>query len=107
MSGERGLPNGRATTSSLSRQEKISDVSAAIHRAIDADRLVRSDDGDVRRAKQPEVLERLTFIGGAIAARNPHGIAQAKSAVAAAGEIGAAVLRGNGKSGSDSALLAA
>src|ERR1700738_1150206 len=75
----------------LRSQHETRDIAAAIDRTIDAERLVGMDDGDMRRAEEIEIFQRLFSVAGFIATRNSERIVELKAAFAAALEIDAAI----------------
>src|SRR6185437_9577229 len=87
---ERGLRNG-AKAERLRRQHEIADIGAAIDRAVDAERLVRMNNGDMRRAKEIEILQRLLGVGRPVATWNAECIVELKAAFAPAFQIDAAI----------------
>src|SRR3978361_717492 len=84
------LRNG-AETERLGGQHEIADIGAAIDRAVDSERLVGMGDGDVRRAKEIVVLQRLPAIGRPVAARDAQRVVKLKTAFAAALQIDAEI----------------
>src|SRR3954467_5711832 len=90
MPRQRGLRNG-AEAERLRRQHEIADIGAAIDRAVDAERLVGMDDGDMRRAEEVVVLQRLLGVRHLVAARDPERVVELKAALAAAFEIDAEI----------------
>src|SRR5258708_7905476 len=93
---QRCLRNG-AKIKRLRGQHEIADIGAAIDRAIDAERLVGMDDGDMWGAKEIVVLERLPGVGGPVAARDAEGVVELKTALAAALEIDAEIFARRGE----------
>src|ERR1700709_49342 len=77
------LGNG-AEAERLGGKHEITDIGAAIDRAVDTQRLVGVDDGDMRRAEEIVVLQRLSGIGRLVAARNSECVVELKTALAAA-----------------------
>jgi hypothetical protein len=73
----------------LGCQHEIADIGAAIDRAVDAERLVGMDDGDMRRTEEIVVLQRLLGVGSLVAARDAERVVELESAFAAAIEIDA------------------
>src|SRR3954463_1661900 len=80
-----------AETEGLRRQHEVADIGAAIDRAIDAERLVGMDDGDVGRAEEIVVLQRLLAVGGLVALGNAERVVELKAAFAATIEIDAEI----------------
>src|SRR5262249_22097411 len=97
LADERCLPGKRCLrdggdAASLGSEEEGPDIGAAIDRAIDAERLVRRDDRDVRRAEEAIVLERLAGAGRAVAAGGAAGgVVELEAAFAATGQVDAAI----------------
>src|SRR6185503_17871249 len=83
MPRQRGLRN-RAEAERLSGQHEIADIGTAIDRAVDAERLVRMDNRDMRRAEEVVVLQRLLRVGHLVAACDAERIVELKTALAAA-----------------------
>src|SRR6267142_27841 len=86
MARQRRLRNG-AETERLGGQHEIADIGAAIDRAVDSERLVGVDDGDMRRAEEIVVFQRLLAIGRLVAACDTERVVKLKAALAAAFEI--------------------
>ena len=86
MARKRRLRNG-AETERLCGQNEIADIGAAIDRAVDAERLGGMNNGDMRRAKEIIVLQRLPGVGGLVAARDAERVVKLETALAAAFEI--------------------
>src|ERR1700757_1724212 len=90
MKGERGLREV-ATPGPRRRQQEARDVAAAIDGAVDAERLVGVQDGDVGRAEKVEILQRLSRVARLVAARNAERIVELKSALAPPLQVDAAI----------------
>src|SRR5216684_6246740 len=86
MARKRRLRNG-AETERLCGQKEIADIGAAIDRAVDAERLGGMNNGDMRRAKEIIVLQRLPGVGGLVAARDAERVVKLEAALAAAFQI--------------------
>src|SRR5260370_1252636 len=86
MPRQRRLRDG-AEAERLCGQHEIADIGAAIDRAVDAERLVGMNDGDMGRAKEIVILQRLPGVGGLVAARDAERIVKLETALAAAFEI--------------------
>src|ERR1700757_23775 len=76
---ESSLRNG-AETERLGCQHEIADIGAAVDRAINTERLVGVDDGDVRRAEEIEILQRLFGVSGLVAFGNARRVVELKAA---------------------------
>src|ERR1700748_111967 len=87
---QRGLRYG-AEAERLGCQHEIVDISAAIDRAVNAERLVGVNDGDMRRTEEIEILQRLLRIGRLVATRNTERVVQLKADFASALQIDAAI----------------
>src|SRR5262249_39385148 len=87
---ERGLRN-RAKPERLRGEHEVRDISAAIDRAIDAERLVGVDDGHMRRAEEGVVFERLFCVGELVASDDAERIVELKAAFTATLEIDAEI----------------
>src|ERR1700751_5770956 len=96
MKGERALRDG-GTPERLRRQQEARDVAAAIDGAVDAERLVGVQDGDVGRAEKVEILQRLSRVPRLVAARNPERIVELKSALAPPLPVDAAIFTRKGE----------
>src|ERR1700712_4874294 len=90
MAGQRRLRDG-AETERLRRQHEIADIGPAVDRAVDAERLVGVNDGDMGRADEIVILQRLPGVGGLVAARDAEGVVELEAALAAAFEIDAEI----------------
>jgi hypothetical protein len=86
MARQRCLRNG-AQPQRLRGQHEITDIGAAIDCAVDSKRLVGVDDGDMRRAKEIVILQRLFGVGGLVASDNAERVVELKAALAAAFQI--------------------
>src|SRR3546814_7702214 len=75
----------------LRRQHESGDIAAAIHGTVDVERLVRGDDGDMRRSEEAEVLQRLPFGALVITFQDAELAIQRKSALAPPQGVYAAV----------------
>ena len=75
----------------LRRQHEARDIAAAIDRAVDAERLVGMNDGNVRRAEEVEILQRLPGVGRLVAPGNAERVVKLKAAFAAALQLDAAI----------------
>src|SRR6202022_612833 len=75
----------------LRRQHEARDIAAAIDRAVDAERFVGVDYGDMRRAEEIEVFKRLFRIARFVTPGNAKRIVKLKAALAAALEIDPAI----------------
>src|SRR5229473_3363907 len=73
------------------RQHEARDIAAAIDRAVDAERFVGVDDGDMRRAEEIEVFKRLFRIARFVTSGNAQRVVKLKAALAAAIEIDTAI----------------
>src|SRR6201987_1928079 len=96
MKGERGLRDG-GNPERLRRQQEARDVAAAIDGAVDAERLVGVQDGDVGRAEKVEILQRLSRVARLVAARNAERIVELKSALAPPLQVDAAIFTRKGE----------
>src|SRR5258708_26752179 len=85
MARQRRLRNG-AETERLCGQDEIADIGAAIDRAVDPERLVGVNNGDMRRAKEIVILQRLPGVGGLVAARDAERVVELETALPAAVE---------------------
>src|SRR3954453_14175822 len=90
MARQRRLRDG-AETERLRRQHEIADIGAAIDRAVNPERLVGVDDGDMRRAEEIVVLQRLFAIGRLVATRDAERVVELETALATAFEIDAEI----------------
>src|SRR3954463_395257 len=90
MARQRRLRDG-AEAERLRGKHEIADIGAAIDRAVNAQRLVGMDDGDMRRAEEIVVLQRLFGIGRLVAARDAERVVELKTAFAAALQIDAEI----------------
>src|SRR3954466_1825610 len=90
MARQRRLRNG-AETERLRGQHEIADIGPAIDRAIDPERLVGVNDGDMRRAEEIVILQRLAGIGRLVAAGDAERVVELEAALAAAFEIDAEI----------------
>src|ERR1700687_2009823 len=86
MARQRSLRN-RTEAKRLGCQREITDICAAIDRAVNPERLGRMDDGDMRRAEEVVILQRLLAIRGLVAARDAKRVVKLEAALAAAIEI--------------------
>src|ERR1700686_3344751 len=75
----------------LRGQHEACDIAAAIDRTVDAERLVGMNDGDMRRAEEIEILQRLPGVARLVAAGYAERIVKLKAAFAAALQIDAAI----------------
>src|SRR3979411_2473531 len=75
----------------LRGQHEIADIGAAIDRAVDAQRLIGMDDGDMRRAEEMLIRQRLPRISRLVSARNPKRVIELKTAFAAELQIQAGI----------------
>src|SRR6266436_5989652 len=75
----------------LRGQHEARDVTAAIDRAVDAERLVGMNDGNVRRAEEVEILQRLPGVARLVASGYAERVVKLKAAFAPPLEIDAAV----------------
>src|SRR5690606_27642843 len=66
-------------------------IAATIDRAIDAERFIGGDDGDMRRAEEPEVLQHLSGVARPVAARNAKRVVEQEAALAPALETDPAI----------------
>src|SRR5258708_12368246 len=71
----------------LRGQHEARDIAAAIDRAVDAERLVGVNDGNVRRAEEIEILQRLPGVGRLVAPGDAERVVELKAAFAAPLEI--------------------
>src|SRR5258707_15801001 len=83
------LPRGHAQR--LRGQHEARDISAAIDRAVDAERLVGMNDGNVRRAEEIEVFQRLPGVGRLVAPDYAERVVKLKAAFSAALQVDAAI----------------
>src|ERR1700760_1024092 len=90
MASQRRLRNG-AETERLRGQHEITDIGAAIDRAVDPERLGRMDDRDMRRAEEIVVLKRLPGIGRLVAPGDAERVVELEAAFAAAFEVNAEI----------------
>src|SRR4051812_19814297 len=90
MTRQRRLRNG-AEAERLGGQHEIADIGAAIDCAVDSERLIGMNDGDMRRAEEIVVLQRLLRVGRLVAARYAEGVVELETALSAAVEIDAAI----------------
>src|ERR1700682_3463461 len=86
MPCQRGLRNS-AEAERLGGQHEIADIGAAIDRAVDAERFVGMNNGDMRRAEEIVVLQRLLAIGHLVASDDTQCVVKLESALAAALEV--------------------
>src|SRR6202790_4536506 len=82
----------------LRGQHEARDIAAAIDRAVDAERLVGMNDGDVRRAEEIEIFQGLPGVGRLVASGNAERIVKLKAAFAAALQIQATIFSRKRKS---------
>src|SRR5258705_12919426 len=75
----------------LRGQHKAADIAAAIERAVDAERLVGMNDGNVRRAEEIEILQRLPGVARLVAPGYAERVVELKAAFAAALQVDAAI----------------
>src|SRR5258708_328352 len=75
----------------LRGQHEACDVAAAIDRAVDAERLVGMNDGNVRRAEEVEILQRLPGVARLVASLYAERVVELKAAFAAPLKIDAAI----------------
>src|SRR6202011_4180753 len=75
----------------LRRQHEARDITAAIDRAVDAERLVGVDDGDMRRAEEVEILQRLLRVARLVASGDAERVVKLEAAFAPARQIDAAI----------------
>src|ERR1700759_3351956 len=87
---ERGLWD-RTKAERLGRQHEIADIGATVDRTINTERLVGVDDGDVRRAEEIEILQRLFRVGRFVAFGNAEGVVELKAAFPPPLQIHAAI----------------
>src|SRR4051794_3150805 len=90
MKRQRRLRHG-GDAKRLRRQHETRDIAAAIDGAVNAERLVGMNDGDVRRAEQVEILQRLFGVSGLVAAGNAKRIVELETAFAPSLQIDAAI----------------
>src|SRR5437879_1196517 len=90
MARQGGLWNS-AEAERLGRQHEIADIGAAIDRAVDSERLVGMDNGDMRRAEEIVVLQRLLAIGRLVASDDAERVVKLEAALAAALQIDAEI----------------
>src|SRR4051794_35360311 len=88
MARQRGLRNC-AEPERLRGQHEIADISPAIDRAIDAERLIGVNDRDMRRAEEIVVLQRLPGVARLVPARDAERVVELETAFTAAFEIDA------------------
>src|ERR1700694_4694486 len=93
MARKRRLRN-RAETQCLRGQQKIADIGTAVDRAVDAERFVGMNDGNVRRPEEIVILKRLLGIGGLVAARDAERVVELEAAFAAAFKINPEIFAG-------------
>src|SRR5258708_39811908 len=67
------------------------DISAAVDRAVDAERLVGMNDGNMRRAEEIEIFQRLPGVARLVASLYAERIVKLEAAFAAALQIDAAI----------------
>src|ERR1700749_4919570 len=87
---ESSLRNG-AETERLGCQHEIADIGAAIDRAINAERLVGVDDGDVRCAEEIEILQGLFRVGRLFRFGNAERVVELKAACPPPLQVDAAI----------------
>src|SRR3982751_1373864 len=75
----------------LRRQHKARDVAAAIDRAVNSQRLVGVNDGDMRRTEEIEILKRLLGVGCLVASGYAERIVKLEAAFAPPLQINAAI----------------
>src|SRR5260370_3217925 len=75
----------------LRGEHKARDIAAAIDRAVDAERLVGMNDGNVRRAEEIEILQRLPGVSRLVASGDAGRVVKLKAAFAAALQLAAAI----------------
>src|SRR3954447_11480740 len=75
----------------LGGEHEIADIGTAIDRAVDPERLIGMDDGDMRRTEEVVVLQRLFCVSRLVAARDAERVVKLKPALAAALEIDSAI----------------
>src|SRR5450432_3004181 len=86
MARQCGLRNG-AETERLCGQHEIAYIGPAIDRAVDSERLVGMNNGDMRCAKEIIVFQRLPAISRLVAARDAERVVKLEAALTAAFEI--------------------
>jgi hypothetical protein len=62
---------------------EVADVSAAVHRTVNAQRFVGSDDCHVRRTEEPEILEHLPAIRHLVSALDAERVVELEAALLA------------------------
>src|SRR3984893_4466044 len=87
---QRGLRHGRQAQR-LGGQHEARDITAAIDRAVDAERLVGVDDRDMRRAEEVEILQRLLRVARLVASGDAERVIKLEAAFAPALKIDAAI----------------
>src|SRR5580692_4945540 len=80
----------RAKTERLRSQQEIADIGSAVDCAINAQRFIGVNDGDVRRAEEIVILKRLLRISRLVAARDAERVVKLEAAFPAALQIDAA-----------------
>src|SRR6187402_2860663 len=90
MTCQRRLRNG-SETERLRGEHEIADIGAAIDRAVDSERLVGMDNGDMRRAEEIVILQRLPAIGGLVAPDDAECVVKLEAALAAALQVDAEI----------------
>src|ERR1700730_19038853 len=90
MPRKSSLWNG-AEAERLRRQHEIGDIGATIDRAVNAERLVGVDDGDMRGTEEIVVLQRLLGIGHLVPSGDTERVVELKAALAAPFEIDAEI----------------
>src|SRR5258708_25990625 len=75
----------------LRREKKTREVAAAIDRAVDAERLVGMNDGDMRRAEEIEIFQCLFGVARLVAPDDAERIIKLKAAFATPLQIDAAI----------------
>src|ERR1700716_4068732 len=96
MTRKRRLRSG-AETQCLRGQHEIADIGPAIDRAVDAERLVGMNDGDMRRAEEIVVLQRLPGVGCLVATGDAERVVELEAALTTAFEIDPEIFAGRGE----------
>src|SRR6202789_2564908 len=96
VTGQSRLRNG-AEPQGLRRQQEIADIGAAIDRAVNPERLVGMNDGDMRRAEEIVIFQRLPAIGRLVAARDAKRVVELEAAFATAFLIDAEIFPWRGE----------
>src|SRR5213592_4948130 len=81
----------RGHAQGLRGQHEARDIATAVDRAVDAERLVGMNDGDVRRAEEIEILQRLPGVARLVASGYAERVVELKAAFAAPFQVDAAI----------------